>query len=150
MRAFPSSSSIPPRSERAAAAAKLRNELNLESEQGRSTLSAKLAAAAAVNDSRSGQGTPPSTRSRPPPPVVASTRHTPSVAPSGVATPSLAQQFSTPLDDTELRRLLACHMGRGDADGWVLATRHRRELARMKGSGRSDEVEYWWWEIGWC
>ncbi|KAJ9099849.1 hypothetical protein QFC21_003851 [Naganishia friedmannii] len=41
-------------------------------------------------------------------------------------------------------------MGLGEAGGWVLCTKRRVELERMKGNGRSDEVEYWWWEIGWA
>ena len=49
-----------------------------------------------------------------------------------------------------VQRTLARDMGRGRDGRWVLATTQRRELERMQGSGRSDEVEYWWWEIRWC
>jgi hypothetical protein len=49
-----------------------------------------------------------------------------------------------------IQRTLARDMGRGRDGRWVLATTQRRELERMQGSGRSDEVEYWWWEIRWC
>jgi hypothetical protein len=41
-------------------------------------------------------------------------------------------------------------MGLGEEGGWVLCTRRRTELERMKGNGRSDEVEYWAWEIVWA
>lgn len=49
-----------------------------------------------------------------------------------------------------VEEILAEDMGSGRSGGWVLATTQRRELQRMRGSGRSDEVEYWWWEIRWC
>ena len=49
-----------------------------------------------------------------------------------------------------IQRTLARDMGRGRDGHWVLATTRRRELERMRGSGRSDEVEYWWWEFRWC
>lgn len=49
-----------------------------------------------------------------------------------------------------VEEILAEDMGSGRSGGWVLATAQRRELQRMRGSGRSDEVEYWWWEIRWC
>jgi len=50
----------------------------------------------------------------------------------------------------DIEEILARDMGVGQSAGWVLATTQRRELQRMHGSGRSDEVEYWWWEIRWC
>lgn len=34
--------------------------------------------------------------------------------------------------------------------GWEIATKHQRELERIKGMGRADEVEYTWWQIGWA
>jgi hypothetical protein len=50
----------------------------------------------------------------------------------------------------DMEEILAEDMGNGRSGSWVLATTQRRELQRMRGSGRSDEVEYWWWEIRWC
>lgn len=50
----------------------------------------------------------------------------------------------------DMEEILAVDMGSGRSGSWVLATTQRRELQRMRGSGRSDEVEYWWWEIRWC
>lgn len=41
-------------------------------------------------------------------------------------------------------------MGLGEAGGWILATKKRAELERIQGTGRADETEYWWWEIGWA
>ncbi len=34
--------------------------------------------------------------------------------------------------------------------GLRLVTKRKRELERMRGNGRADEVEYTWWEIGWA
>lgn len=64
-----------------------------------------------------------------------------------------AQESTNQVDpfglEVDVDRLLDLDMGLGRADGWVLATTRRRELQRMHGNGRSDEVEYWWWEIRW-
>jgi hypothetical protein len=70
---------------------------------------------------------------------------------SGMATPTtpeseMAKGAGLPVD----KWVDEIDMGLGEAGGWVLCTKRRVELERMKGNGRSDEVEYWWWEIGWA
>jgi hypothetical protein len=117
--------------------------------EGLSIVSAKLSQLR----SSSGQSGSSTTGSGP-------SRHIPSTANSGLNTPRVDRKspdradFLTPdglaPEDFDMDEFLSINMGRGDEGNWVLATKERRALERMKGNGRSDEVEYWWWEIGWC
>lgn len=107
----------------------------------------------------SGQATP--RRFTPTPRSTSATGTKPSIAtsPEVVTGPNVpgqdraAQESTNQVDpfglEVDVDRLLDLDMGLGRADGWVLATTRRRELQRMHGNGRSDEVEYWWWEIRW-
>lgn len=69
---------------------------------------------------------------------------------SGIATPTPESQMAKGAGLSVDKWVDEFDMGVGEKGGWVLCTKRRVELERMKGNGRSDEVEYWWWEIGWA
>ncbi len=69
---------------------------------------------------------------------------------SAVNLPQLRSGMATPLElNEEERELFSQGMGLGKKDGWRLCTVERRELERISGSGRSDELIYMWWTIMW-
>ncbi|KAJ9116099.1 hypothetical protein QFC20_000772 [Naganishia adeliensis] len=69
---------------------------------------------------------------------------------SGIATPTPESEMAKGAGLSVDKWVDEFDMGLGEKGGWVLCTKRRVELERMKGNGRSDEVEYWWWEIGWA
>ncbi|GHJ89803.1 hypothetical protein NliqN6_6205 [Naganishia liquefaciens] len=69
---------------------------------------------------------------------------------SGIATPVPESEMAKDAGLSVDKWMDENDMGLGEEGGWVLCTKRRSELERMKGNGRSDEVEYWAWEISWA